>query len=169
MFDFKKETGAQLNDRFLNRTALSLLMLAVVYTLEVSRSLAANDIAAIMNRAGGILSLILLINLLPVTIKLMWFKYKRKPGCNDPNGFVASTFKEAAVRGFTTSFIAMLVALELSRDVLSVWSATVFLHIILALTLGVLSISFLLANRETEPGDDFGDDLADEFDKEPSA
>lgn len=165
MFGFKKETGAQLNDRFLNRTALSLLMLAVVYTLEVSRLLAANDIAALMNKAGGVLALILVINLMPVTIKLMWFKYKRKPGCNDPDGFVASTFMGAAVKGFTTSFIAMLVALELSRNVLSDWSATIFLHIILALTLAVLSISFLLANRETEPDDDFGD----EFDKETDA
>ncbi len=165
MFGSKNETGAQLYDRFLLRSALSMLMLAVVYTLDASRSFAADDAASIMKRAEGILAILLMINLLPVMAKLMWFKVKRKPGCNDPDGFVASTFKEAAVRGFSTGFIAMLVALELSKGPLADWPATVFLNIVLALMLGVLSVSFLLANRETEPDEDFGDDL----DKETGA
>lgn len=165
MFGSKKETGAQFYDRFLNRSALSMLMLAFVYTLDASRTFAADDVASMMKKAEGIFAILLMINLLPVMAKLMWFKIKRKPGCNDPDGFVVSTFKEAAVKGFTASFLAMLVALGLSQEILSHWSATVFLNIILALMLGVVSISFLLANREPEPDDDFGDD----FDRESGA
>lgn len=163
MFGFKKETGAQLYDRFLNRTALSLIMLAVIYALDVSRSFAGDDMAAIIKRTGGILGILIVVNLLPVTIKLAWFKFKRKPGCNDPDGFTATTFKEASVRGFATGFIAMLFALELSKGFLADWSATMFLDIILALMLSVVSVSFLLANRETDPDDDFDDDF-DEVD-----
>jgi len=155
MFGFKKETGAQLYDRFLNRTALSMIMLAIVYALDASRTFAADDIASMMKRAEGILGILLMINLLPVMIKLVWFKFKRMPGCDDPDGFVASTFKDAAVKGFTTGFIAMIVALKLSEQILADWSATTFLNIILALMLSVLSISFLVANREPELDDDF--------------
>jgi len=157
MIGFKKETGAQLYDRFLNRTAISMIMLAVVYALDASRAFTADDVASMMKRAEGILGIILMINLLPVMVKLMWFKFKRMPGCNDPDGFVASTFKEAAVRAFTTGFIAMIVALKLSEQILADWSATIILNIILALMLSVLSISFLVANREPELDDDFDD------------
>lgn len=157
MIGFKKETGAQLYDRFLNRTAISMIMLAVVYALDASRAFTADDVASLMKRAEGILGIILMINLLPVMVKLMWFKFKRMPGCNDPDGFVANTFKEAAVRAFTTGFIAMIVALKLSEQILADWSATIILNIILALMLSVLSISFLVANREPELDDDFDD------------
>jgi len=155
MFGFKKETGAQLYDRFLNRTALSMIMLAVVYALDASRFFAADDIASIMKRAEGILGILLMVNLLPVMLKLMWFKFKHMPGCNDPDGFVASTFKEAAVRGFTTGFIAMIVAMKLSEKIFADWPATIFLNIVLALMLGVLGVSFLVANREQELDDNF--------------
>ena len=158
MFGFKKENGAQLYDRFLMRTALSLLMLTLVYALDALRGFAADDIAALMARAEGILGILIVLNLLPVTIKLLWFRAKGKPGCNDPDGFMASTFNAAAVRAFAIGFVSMLVALELSRSVLSDWPATVFLNIVLALMLGVLSVSFLLASRETEADDDFEDD-----------
>lgn len=168
MFGFKNETGAQLYDRFLFRSALSMVMLAVVYALDATRALAADELAAIMKQAEGILGILIMLNLLPVMVKLLWFKVKRKPGCNDPGGFVASTFKEAAVRGFATGFIAMLIAMELSKGPLSDWSATIFLNIILALMLGVVSISFLLASRETDADDGF-DDLDQELDKETGA
>ena len=157
MFGFKKETGAQLYDRFLHRSAISMIMLAAVYALDASRVFAGDDAASMMKRAEGILGILIMLNLLPVMIKLLWFKVKKKPGCDDPDGFVASTFKEAAVRGFSTGFIAMLVAMELSKGILADWSATMFLNVILALMLGVLSASFLFANRETGPDDDFDD------------
>lgn len=165
MFSFKKETGAQLYDRFLNRTAVSLIMLAVIYALDASRSFAGDDMSVITKRTGGILGILIVLNLLPVTAKLAWFKVKRKPGCNDPDGFTATTFKEAAVRGFATGFIAMLVALELSKSFLADWSATTFLNIVLVLMLSVVSVSFLLANREIDPDDDFGDDFGNDLDE----
>lgn len=158
MLGLKEESGAQLYDRFQHKSAISMLMLATVYLSDAIRSFVMSDIADVMKMGQLVLAILLVINLLPVVVKLKWYKFKRKPGCVDPDGFVASSFKEAAVKGFTIGFIASIIGREMARNGWVDWPAATFFNIILALMLGVLSISFLMATREdADDEDEFGD------------
>lgn len=161
MFGHKNETGAQLYDRFQHRSAISMFMLALAYVIDVARAFVADDLSSLLRVPQLALAILLVLNLLPVVLKVKWVKYKRHPGCNDPDGFVANAFKEASVRGFATGFIALLIVGQASKTYLAHWSTITFVNAVLALMLGVVSISFLMATREPE--------TADEFDVEPDA
>lgn len=172
MIRFKKETGAQLHDRFLLRSAISMLLLAVIYASDAVRHMLAGNVVDLMKQAEQLLAVLLMINLLPVTLKLIWRKRIARECRGEEDGFALSTYNRSIVKAFAVGFISSIVALQLSEGMLSYLPATFFLNSILALTLGTLSISFLLMSRDTaddSEGYDSEHQDSGHFDTEPRA
>lgn len=151
------ETVTQFYERFIQRTAVAMLMMAFIYTISAFALVGGPSVAAIVDFLDRPLGIVIIIIMLPVFAKMVWLRIRQKNKCREADSFVAVTFKDAASRAFSVTFLTLILLLALSEGPLSDFPAAFFINIITAVSLATCSGWFLYANRDIEEDDDFGD------------
>ncbi len=157
-----KESPAELIDRFLQRTAIGVFMLALSYVMSAAEYLVSDEVAGHIDRLQLLLSALIIVVVLPAFLKYLKLKTNKDKECPDTSGYVMEMFKRAGIKAFSLTFIFLIAVNWVAEKYLTRLPAPFFINATLAFTLGVFSISFYFLLR----GDD-DEDPDDDFDAEP--
>ncbi|MBO6505017.1 MAG: hypothetical protein JJ850_16515 [Kordiimonadaceae bacterium] len=155
--DKAPEPMAQLYDRFLNRSAIGMFLLALLFALTAFEQSAAGELPGALKYAEKAIAILIIILVGPITFQVYRRKRSFVSTCDEPEGFLTSSFQKAAMRAFTGSFILLIVLNVLLEKEAVDWPAAVIVPALLAFNLGVASLSFFLDNLEDDE-DDFAEE-----------
>ena len=131
-------------------------VLAGGYAASAGIFLANEPVAEVLDYLDLALALMAVAIVLPPFIQLMRLRRSEEWACANTEGFVGEVFRTACVRTFTFMFVLLILAEPLSDRFLLHLPTNFFINVILAATLAMFSLSFLLLNRddddEEEPG-----------------
>ena len=111
-----------------------------------------------MHKMPTLLSLLVLVILLPVFIRFVRLRANKDCDWSQPGGYVAEIFGKACVRAFSATFVLLIVLQVVADKYFAALPTAFFLSVILALSLGVLGLTFfyLVRSDEDELDDEFG-------------
>jgi hypothetical protein len=145
---------AQYAEVFLERTALGILLLALVYGCAAAEGLSHGRLA----QALGWIQLPLRFGVVAVLLPAIWRYFRRaRPGCGHRlDGFVAEMFRRAALATFCATFLLLLSLEFVTRKGLVALSPSLIAQGLLCASLGVFGISFMRMARvaDEENADD---------------
>lgn len=156
----EQEPMAQLYDRFLNRCAISMFLLALLFAYSAAEQLLGSELPAFLMYGEKAVAILILVLCGPVTVKVYMRKRSFVSTCDEPEGFLTAAFQKAAMRTFTGSFVLLMVIYVLLDKAVVDWPAGVLVSGLLAFNMIVASGSFFF--------DSFADS-DDDFDEEPVA
>ncbi|PCI59173.1 MAG: hypothetical protein COB37_11990 [Kordiimonadales bacterium] len=157
----KEETLAQFVDRFMQRTALAVLVMSLAYASSAVSHFVSEQTAEYLMWAKTAFALGGGAIVLPVVVKFVRLRMKKDKSCSgSPTGYMASMFNKAAERAFATGFIFMIILEPLSQHLVADWPPAFFIQSTLSVMIAALGINFFLLNR------DEGDELDDDFESE---
>lgn len=151
------EPMAQLYDRFLNRSAIGMFLVALLFALSAGEQLLGDEMPTVLSYAEKALAFLIIILVAPVTFKVYWRKKTLLGTCDEPEGYLTASFQKAAMRAFTASFLVMLTLYVLYDKQVIDWSAAAVVPALLAFNMLVASGSFLFDNLSGDE-DDFDDE-----------
>ena len=166
----KEETLAQFVDRFMQRTALAVLVISLAYASSAVSHFVSEQTADYLMWAKLVFSFGGGAIVLPVVFKFVRLRMNRDKSCSgSPTGYMASMFNKAAERAFATGFVFMIMLEPLSEYVVADWPPAFFIQSTLSVMIAALGINFFLLSRDE--GDELDDDFEDETfaSKEPGA
>ncbi len=160
------EPMAQLYDRFLNRSAVGMFLVALMFAYSAVEQVLGGNLPLFLNYAEKMLAILVVIVVAPVTFKVYWRKRSLLGSCSEPEGFLTTIFQKAATRAFTGGFLALMVLYVLFEKQMVSWPAAVLVPALLAFNLMVASVSFFLDNLSDDESDfDDEDDLGAEVEQ----
>jgi hypothetical protein len=151
------ESMAQFADRFLLRTAIGVLLVAIAYAAGAAMYLVGDEIADYLDKLQLLLAVAAVVIILPGFIKYARLRAAGQCRAGEPEGFVAEVFNKACVKAFSLTFVFLIILEPLSKKYLTELPTNFFINLTLCLSLGVFSLTFFFLNREDD------DDLEDEF------
>lgn len=152
-----QEPMAQLYDRFLNRSAIGMFLLALLFAFTAFEQSTAAEVPSAVKYAEKAIAIVIIVIVGPVTFQVYRRKRSFVSTCDEPEGFLTSAFQKAAMRAFTGSFILLIVLNVLLEKGAVNWPAAVIVPALLAFNMGVASLSFFLDNLGDDE-DDFGEE-----------
>ena len=144
------ESIPQFQDRFLQRTAVGVLCLAGGYAASAGQFLVGEGPAQVLDVLDLAFALAAVAMVLPPFVKLLRLRRSDEWACANTEGFVGEVFRTACVRTFTLMFVLLVLAEPLSDRFLLQLPTNFFINVILAVTLAMFSLSFLLLNRDDD-------------------
>lgn len=151
----EKESAAQFYDRHMQRMAISMFLLAILFGISAVKFWIEGEIYQLLGRVQLVGAALVILILLPTFLKKMRMRGVWKSACAQGDGFILAAFKKAASNAFSATFITLLIALKVSESYLANLPTSFFISVVLFVSLGVCSVSFLFAIRE--PKEDFDD------------
>jgi len=152
------KTPAQIADNLIQKTAAGLFLLAASYALSAAIIVSSEESGSYLENVKLALRLIVLVIVFPAFFSFIRMRISRKEYCQESEGYIAEMFKQACVYGFSFTFISLLILKFLVPLYGNDLPADFFINIIMALSLGVFSITFYLLIR-----DDDDDLVEDDF------
>jgi len=152
----RKESPAQLLDKFLQRTAVGVFLLTIKYVVSAAGFVVSDELADHAGWLQIVLSILVLVVVFPAFLK--YLNLHRKKECPDTSGYVIEMFKKSAVKAFSLTFVFLIAVKWMAGNYLMGLPTLFFINAILAFTLGVFSITFYLLLRtddDQDPDDDF--------------
>lgn len=166
--DYKNQALiAEKVDKFQKTVAVGLFVLALTYVVEVAQFLTTGQTAEILDDIGLGGGILVVLIVFPAFVRFMHLRFKNRKACLETEGFVLQAFKTASSYSFSYTFVfmvflnAFMVFLEGSgTGFFPDFPPEFYLKTIMAVTLGVHSVSFFLINRESSEDDGFEGDQA---------
>lgn len=153
---------AQVADHFIQRMIIGLVVLALMYAGKAAIELVSGNIGDILTMAMPVGSLLIVLLIIPPLWRYMQLRRANKGRCPEADSYIAQMYKEAAVRAFGFTFIALMVMGYGAELDFYTWSTAFVLNAIIALSLGVLAFNFFRFTRDS-------DDEEDDFDADHQA
>lgn len=150
----KPPNTALLLERFMQRTALGVFLLALRYGMTAAGPLLGEELMALVRYLQLALSLLIVLLVLPAFWHYLKLRRQRRADCANPDSFVLEMFRRAALIAFSYSFVLLVLLDLVSRKSLVYLSAPLVINLVLSFMLAVFSISFYLLSRLDEPDDD---------------
>lgn len=164
MFGSKSETAPQFVDRFLQRTAIGVLMMSLAYLIGAALYLVQDPWQKPLDVGQFLLSIGAVVVVLPVFLGYVRLRASGECSRAETDGFVADVFNRACVMAFSLTFVILIALEPLTRRFFEHLPTPFFINLILGLSLGVFSVTFFRLSHDDEDDDDF-----DVGDPEPDA
>lgn len=147
---------AEFIDRFMHRTAIGVLLIALAYASSAMAPFLSEAAGSYLDNLELGLRVLAVIIILPQFIKMIRLRARQPENC-ETDGFVVDVYKRAASMAFALTFVTLVVMQALAGRELADLSAAFYINSTLAISLGVFSITFLrLAHAgDGEDDDDF--------------
>ena len=148
---------AEFIDKFLQRVAIGVVLVALAFNLSALAFVVPDAVAFYLNKIELALGILAVIIVLPQFIKMMRCRMRGEAWAEDADSFVANIYRRAAEKGFSLTFVALVVLIFLSDDYLIELPLEFYFQALLAFSLGVFSLTFfwLLWADEEAPADEF--------------
>lgn len=142
LFDLN-EPMPQFIDRFLTRTAVGLLLIALAQGSAIAFALLNEGSAwrGPLDLAELALGVATLIAVLPAFVALMIRRSRGQEACM-ADGFIADAFRRAGSAAFTCTFLGLVIARMSAHRLPDAWTTDVVLRALLAIALGAFAIAF---------------------------
>ena len=152
-----EEPIAQFVDRFLQRTAIGVLLLGVAFAVSAAMYLVTESTALYLDKLTLLLGLIAIIVVLPGFIKLMRLKKNKQCDWSGSDSYMSGVFNKACVSAFEATFIFLIILEPVTKKYLTNQPTDFFINVILSLSAGVLGLAFFYRMRKdtAELEDDF--------------
>lgn len=157
MADRPSPSTAQMIDTFLQRTALGLVLIATKFAVTALAPFFTAVNEGLVDIITVLLSISAVLVVFPSFSRYLDRRRKDKAGCKHMESYLATMFREAAIRAFTATFV-LIVGLQMFVDLASSdLPVPFYLDLIMAVMAGSAAISFFLLVRDDE--DNADDDL----------
>lgn len=154
---------AQMADKVLSRTALSVGIVTLAYIISASEYFLSGILLSIVSYIQLGLSLSVFVILLPSFFIFAKLRAKNKQACSVAEGYISNTFNRAASTSFRWTFIFLLcVELTVKKTTLDL-PFPFYIDLVIAFTLGIFSLTFYLLVRQDNDDENFDEES---FDKE---
>lgn len=137
----------QFVDRFLSRTAMGVATMATTYALGAALFFLDGELATWVDRLQGALAILAVIIVLPTFLRFVVMRRKGQCREVESGGFISEVFQKACARGFTATFVAMMLMEPLSKKITMTLPPSFYLSVALAISLGVFGVSFFSLTR----------------------
>lgn len=149
---------AMFAEKLLHRTALGVFLVSIAYVFDVIATYAEGTMETIFDVISYGLGILVILIILPVF--LTYLRHFR--GISNPiDSFVFQIYRTACVRAFEVTFISLIFLDLVISKFFPLVPAAIIVESVLALSLSVMSVTFLVLNRKTDT-DEFDDDEWDE-------
>ncbi len=154
MNGLKQVSMVEFTDRFLQTTAVSMLLVAIAYGLSAVSFVVSEDVAEILNMLETGLGILVLVILLPMFLfMLRKLTSGQRRRCFESEGYVAYVFKRACVKAFEFTFITLIAMDFITGKYVTELPADFFIKTTLALSLTVFGTVFFYLNRGNGGGE----------------
>lgn len=147
------ESHAQLYDRFLNRVAIGLFIVAISLGVDCLRYVLEFEAHETLRYVRRGMTILLFIAVLPTFLKVMRLRFKNRAACREPESFIVDIYKNACVHGFTVAMLMLLGAQVIVGPNTNVLPTEFFIKAILGAGFLAVAISFFVQQRGSD-GDD---------------
>lgn len=149
---------AMFAEKLLHRTSLGVFLVSIAYVFDIAATYAEGTVETVLDVVSYALGILAILIILPVFLTyLRHFRRARNP----IDSFVFQIYRTACVRAFEVTFISLVfLDLVISKFFPSV-PAAIIVEGVLALSLSVMSVTFLVLKRRSDK--DESDE--DEWDK----
>lgn len=154
-------SSAEFIDHFLRRSALGMLLLALAYGAATLALLVGPVLAVWLGYVQLGLSLAILAVVLPVFLRFVRRRASKASGCGEADSYLVAQFQRASAWAFSASFIGLVVLEVVVRKWYPALPAGLALNAILCLSLAVMSLAFLLLDRQNDAEEEPEDDIED--------
>lgn len=162
MADSPARTPAQIVDTFMQRSAIGLLLIALKFAITAGAHFLPEAAEDVIDITALLLSIAAVFVILPSFGRYLAGRKADRVCFANVESYLAEMFKEAAMRGFSATFV-LLIGLHIVTDLVSLDLPIVFyLDLIIAVMTGAAALSYFMLVRSDE--DDAGDDLDPEAD-----
>ncbi|WP_262694266.1 hypothetical protein [Kordiimonas aquimaris] len=144
------ESHAQLYDKFLNRIALGLLIVAFSLGVDCMRYFVELEVGEALRYVRRGMTVLLFIVVLPTFIKVMMLRFKNRTACQEPESFIVDIYKNASVHGFTATMLMLLTAQVIVGPDVGVLPTEFFIKVILGGGFLAVAISFFVQQRGSD-------------------
>ncbi len=145
---------AEFIDRFMHRTAIGVLLIALAYASSAMAPFLSEAAGAYLDGLELALRVLAVIIILPQFIKMIRLRARQPEDC-ETDGFIVDVYKRAASMAFALTFVALLVMQVLAGRQFADLPPGFYINAALAISLGVFSITFLrLAHADDGEDDD---------------
>ena len=136
---------AQLAERFLHRTALGVLLMALAYALAAAMYLVSEPLEQRLDLVQLVLAMAAVIVVLPGFVRMLRVRMARGTDCADADSYIGEQFRKACVMAFSITFVVLAVAGPVSRQLPSDLPPDFYIQSVLALSLGAFSATFFVS------------------------
>ena len=156
-----EEPIAQFVDRFLQRTAIGVLLVGIAFAVSAVMCLVTDETAQYLDKLSLLLGLIAIVFVLPVVIKMVRLKRNKQCDWSGSDSYISGVFNKACVSAFEATFIFLIILEPVTKKYLTNQPTDFFINVILSLSAGVLGLAFFYRTRKdtAELEDDFTEGL----------
>jgi hypothetical protein len=159
----KTESTAQLTDRFLQRTAIGVLVMSIAYATSAAAYLVGEELAETLDKLEMVPALLAVAIILPIFVKFVRLRANRDCATGDAGSYLAEVYKKAGLKAFSFGFVFLVILEPLTKNAFSHLPGNFFVNVILSFLLAVFGLTFLLLSRDDD--DEFDDE--DETEQQP--
>ena len=156
-----EEPIAQFVDRFLQRTAIGVLLVGFAFAVSAAMYLVTDEFAAYLDKLTLLLGLAAVITVLPVVVRMMRLRANKQCNWSGADSYVSGVFNKACVSAFEVTFIFLIILEPVTKKFLTDQPTDFFINVILSVSAAVLGVAFFYRTRKDadELVDDFEDEL----------
>ena len=153
----KQVLPAQIIDSFMQRTALGVFLMALAYSMSAAMLVASPKVAEVLDNVQLGLGILVLLIVFPAFLRIVKLRRRTGSDCEETDGYIVAMFRKASAKAFSLTFVFLVVMQVVTEKLQTGLSASFFVNVILAFTLGVFSITFFILVRSDsdETDDDF--------------
>lgn len=145
---FRPETKAEVTDRLAELTGLAVGLGALIYGASLAQSFSAPAITMTLDAIRMVCGILVLAVYLPLMI---WFKTRFSGVVLTPwrsDSFMGAALKRAGLTAFAAGVLLMVALSTFDRSILSRMTADSVIDLVLAVSLLVFAVSFIVFGRD---------------------
>lgn len=151
-------THAMFAEKLLHRTSLGVFLVSIAYVFDIAATYADGTIETVLDVVSYALGILVILIILPVF--LTYVRHFRRAK-NPIDSFVLDIYRTACVRAFEVTFMSLIFLDLVISKFFPDFPAAITVEGVLALSLGVMSVTFFVLNKRSG-ADDSDEDEWDE-------